>query len=277
MNRDGRSYVRNQRTNRRIYNQGYMPLYRRPTPSKRTYRYKSRGSLQNSKLDKKIFTMVKKNAIDTQDTQVQYFQRLVTNQNPSEGIYNPVVLQINPTGCDSLLPNYGQLTEGKQEIYVDYINIFVMYKENDVELNDVRRNFARHFIVQKDDNTDADVSEITNAFESSSSLDIVGEAMTAVFKQSSAMWKSNDSGWYPYDAERGTSISIGATVTDIPNFHYPFLKHTMSLKYGKNYQIADNGTLLNFKIPTVVCMATQSNNSEPDVSIGYHFYYKVLA
>lgn len=238
---------------------------------------KKRKPIKGSKLDKKIIKAVRKNAIDSQDTQVQYFQRVVVNLNPSEGIYNPVVFAINPSGMDSLLPNYGNLTDGKQQIYIDYINIFIIYSENDLTLNDVKRNFIRHFITYKDDLTSATDNEITSAFQSSGTLDVVEEALTAVFPQSSDIYHRHDSGWLPYDSERGTSVSTGATITDIPNFVYPLKKYTISLKVQKNFSIAGNGTLLNWRQPTVTALFTGSVNSEPDVSMGYHTYYKVLA
>ena len=245
---------------------------------KKSSKAKSKGkSKSKSNLDAKIMRAVKKNAIASQDTQVQYFHRVSVNNNPSEGIYNPICVPINPPGMDALLPNYGTYTEGSQQIYIDYINIFIIYEENDTELNDVRRNFIRHFITYKDDLTDTSVAELSAKFKSNSQMGIVAESITAVFPQSSELYNRHDSGWIKYDAERGTSLSTGATITDVPNFHYPTKKYTISLKVQKNFQIAGNGSLLDWRQPTVCCLFTGSPNSEPDVTVGYHVYYKVLA
>lgn len=245
-------------------------------------RQSNRGKHGKSKKVKNLTTrqledIIDKRSIETQKTQVQYFVDFVNNQNPAEGILSPVVFPIQPRGMDQLLPNYGSLTEGKRKIYLEYINLYIIFNENDLEVNDTKRNFIRYFVVEKDDETSASQQNVIDMFKSSGTGTVVEESLSAVVPYDGTIFKSKDSGWKPYNAQRDASLSTGAVVTDIPNFVYPFRKYKINFKINREYQIADNGTLIDWKQKTMALFFTGLATSAPDCSIYYHMYYKVLA
>lgn len=259
--------------------------------SKYQHRRMGRGSLHHERPSKssrdrkgmpkskqQLVNFIKQESIDSMKEQVQYFMRVATNQNPSGGIYTPVVLAIQPTGVDSLLPNYGTLTDNQRKIYIDYINIYIICNENDLEVNDTKSNFLRHFLVEKDDETAATAQEVSDMFTSyATNQSVVEESLNAVIPRTDKIWKKKDSGWIHYDATRKDSLSTGVTVTDVPNFMYPFRKYKKTIRVKKEFQISDNGTLLNWHQPTVAVLFTGLLTAAPDCTIYYHMYYKVLA
>lgn len=259
------------------YGRSYDAVSRgRIARKKRQYK-KSKSKVSNMTKGQ-LNKVIDQRAIDTQKTQVQYFMRLTADLNPSGGLYSPVVFQLQPTGLDSLLPNYGLVTEGAQKIYIEYINAYIFFNENDTEVNDIKRNFIRHMLVYKDDETDASDTEVSNMFTSfGTNQSVVEESMNAVIPRSEEIWAKQDSGWIPYNAERGTSLSTGITVTDVPNFIYPFRKYKKTLKIQREFQISPNGTLIDWHIPTVALFFTGLNSAAPDCTVYYHMYYKVLA
>ncbi len=217
-------------------------------------------------------------AIESQKTMVQYHIRMVTNQNPSDGLYNCITFPVQPTGMDQFLPNYSENTEGQREIYIDYINIKILVNENDLEVNDTKRNFLRHFIVYNADLSDTTTSQVEDMFVSvATGQSVVEENMNAVIPQRASRYKTQDSGWLKYNAIRSESVSTGVTVTDVPNFVYPFRKYVKKLAIKKSFQIADNGTLIDWKIPTLALFFTGLLTASPDCTIWYDMYYKVLA
>lgn len=253
------------------YNREYN---RKVAGSKKKRNKKKVKNMTKSQLNK----VIDQRAIDTQKTQVQYFMRLSDNMNPSGGLYNASVFMIEPTGMDSLLPNYGNLTDGARKIYVEYINAYIFFNENDTGVNDTKRNFIRHMLVYKDDETDASVSEVEGMFDSyAGNQTVVEESMNAVIPRSDAIWARQDSGWIPYSAERGTSVSTGVTITDVPNFVYPFRKYKKTLKIKKEYQVTGNGTLVDWHTPTIALLFTGLSTASPDCTCYFHLYYKVLA
>lgn len=221
---------------------------------------------------------IEREAVASQKMQVRYHQRLTTDLNGDQGIYNPAVYTISPSGVDNLLPNYPNLTQGQRKIYIDTISIYIFYNENDTEVNSLKHQFIRHFVVYKDDETDATENDVTSMFQSTAgSLNVMEESLSAVIPQSGHIYKNQDSGWIAYDATRANSLSTGIVATDIPNFQYPFMKFKKTLRLKKEYQIADNGTLIDWKIPTVALLYTGASSEAPDITCYYHMYYKVLA
>lgn len=228
--------------------------------------------------EKQLMRIAEKAGLDSQKTQVRYHQRLTVNLNPNEGIYNNAQYSIQPSGMDSLLPNYSALTNSDRQIYIDTISIYIVYNENDLQINSDSSEFIRHFVVYKDDETDATQNEITTMFKSTGAgINVMEESLNAVVPQSGHIYKNKDSGWISYDARRKDSLSTGVTPTDIPNFVYPYKRFRKTLRLKKVFQINDNGTLIDWKIPTVALFFTGSSQESPDVHCYYHMYYKVVA
>lgn len=234
------------------------------------------GDMTVKQLDKHI----KDVSIDTQKTQVQYFMDSLQEANPSEGSGpegTPVVFPIQPRGCDSLLPNYGTLTEGQRKIYIDYINIYVMFNENELGVNDSKRNFIRHMLVRKDDETSASADDIRGMFRTMYLQSRVEESLSSIIPRDSKIYAFQDSDWIPYDAISSQSVSTGVVPTETLNYLYPFKKYKKTLKIGKEFQISDNGQLVDWSIPTLACFFTGLASASCDVTAWYHCYYKVLA
>lgn len=240
---------------------------------------KQRDKTRKKWSEKQIIKIAKQEGIDSQKMMVRYHQRLTANLNPNEGIYNNAVYAIQPSGMDNLLPNFPNLTQGQRQIYIDTISVYIVYQENDVGLNSMNHEYIRNFVAYKDDETDATQADITDMFESTGGgvITVMEESMNAVIPQSGHAYKRMDTGWIKYDALRKDSISTGVTVTDVPNFIYPYKRFRKSLRLKKTFQIADNGTLIDWKIPTVAMFFTGGVNEAPDVHCYYHMYYKVLA
>lgn len=234
------------------------------------------GEMSVKQLDKHI----KQVTIESMKTQVQYHSDSAIEQNPAEGVgqsSTPVVFPIQPRGMDSLLPNYGTLTEGQRKIYIDYINIYVLFNENDLGVNDSKRNFIRHMLVRKDDETAATADDVRDMFKYMSMTSRVEESLNSIVPRSSKIYKFQDSDWIAYDAISSQSVSTGVVPTDDLNYLYPCRKYKKVLKVQKEFQIAENGTLLDWSIPTLALFFTGLATASPDCSIWTHLYYKVLA
>ena len=235
------------------------------------------GEMTVKQLDKHI----KEVAVDSQKTQVQYFSDSAIEQNPAEGVgqsSTPIVFPIQPRGMDSLLPNYGTLTEGQRKIYIDYINIYVIFNENDLGVNDSKRNFIRHMLVRKDDETSASADDVRDMFKYMSMTSRVEESLNSIVPRSTKIYKFQDSDWIAYDAISSQSVSTGVVPGqgDL-NYLYPCKKYKKTLKVQKEFQIADNGTLVDWSVPTLSLFFTGLATASPDCSMWYHLYYKVLA
>ena len=237
---------------------------------------KTVGDMSVKQLDKHINDV----AIRSMKTKVQYFKDSLIEQNPSEGsgtAGTPVVFAIQPRGCDSLLPNFGTLTEGQRKIYVDFINVYCLFNENDLQVNDDKRNFIRHMFVKKDDETDASADDVRGMFTTMSGLSSrVEESLTSVIPRSKQIYAFQDSNWIPYDAIASQSVSTGVTPSTSLNYQYPFKKYKKVLKIQKEFQIRSNGTLVDWHIPTLALFFTGLATASPDCLMYYHMYYKVL-
>jgi len=249
--------------------------------NKSNYKKKVMSKRQKKKWSmNQLVKIVEESGIESQKMNVRYFQRSYTDLNPNRGIYNPVVYSIQPTGVDNLLPNYPNLTNSQRQIYIDTISIYFLFTENDTGLNSLKHEYIRHMLVYKDDETDASVSDVTAMFKSDSisgSLSVTEESLLAVIPQSGHIYKTNDSGWLQYDSTLGGSLSTGIISTDIPNYVVPQRKYRKTLRLKKTFQIADNGTLIGWKIPTLALLYTGTLSDSPDCTVTYHMYYKVLA
>lgn len=227
--------------------------------------------------ENQIVKLADKSGIESQKMQVRYHQRLTTNMNPYNGIFDCTVQQTQLSGLDQLLPNYATLTQGQRKIWIEYITIYVVFNENDTELNATSRNFIRHMLVYKDDETDAGTQDVEDMFKYTGvlSLNNMEISLNAVLPQNGHIYPRQDSGWIPYDSELSTSLGSG--FGSDTNFRYPYKRFRKTLNIKKEFQINDNGTLIDFSIPTLAMFFTGALAESPDVHSYFHFYYKVLA
>ncbi|HHZ97112.1 MAG TPA: hypothetical protein EYN67_16540 [Flavobacteriales bacterium] len=198
--------------------------------------------------------------------------------NPYQGIFNPTVFMVYPTGMDNLLPNFPSLTNSQRRIWIEYITVYCIFTENDVELNSTNRQFIRNMLVYKDDETDASNSEVSGMFvyTGTGSLTNMEMSLNAVLPQNGKIYPRQDSGWIPYDAEAGTALGSGV-ISDL-NYKYPYKRFRKTLKIHKEFQIdATDGSLIDFHTPTLALFFTGQSTESPDCHAYFHMYYKVLA
>lgn len=229
--------------------------------------------------EKQIVKLADKSGIDSQKMMVRYHQRLITNMNPYNGIFNPVVFQIVPSGMDNLLPNFPSLTNSQRRIWIEYITVYCIFTENDLELNSTNRQFIRNMLVYKDDETDASTSEVSGMFvyTGTGSLTNMEMSLNAVLPQNGKIYPRQDSQWIPYDAD--ASNALGSGVESDLNYKYPYKRFRKTLKIRKEFQIDedDAGSLIDFHVPTLALFYTGVQAESPDCHAYFHMYYKVLA